>query len=182
MNRLRWGLLPLLILVVVTAVGCSSVDVSTDFDQNFDFAGIKSFAVVQTTSSGSGTPAGVDPLVVQRVQNSVRSVLTEKGLEEDTADKADILVVIHGGSQEQVEVDTGFGYGMWPGWETGGSTAYQYEEGTVVIDMVDGKAKHAIWRGTGEFVQGNNPMTQEQTTATVEKILGTFPPSQKKDS
>ena len=57
----------------------------------------------------------------------------------------------------------------------------QYEEGTLVIDFIDGGTRKLVWRGSGSKALSRNP-TPEDTTRTVDQatheILKQFPPGQ----
>lgn len=87
-------------------------------------------------------------------------------------------------------VDNGYGYGYgWPGagWNYGYNFApispepmldvQRYEEGTVVIDIVDPATKHLVWRGRGiRDISVTADETALKIRKTSEKILGSFPP------
>ena len=56
---------------------------------------------------------------------------------------------------------------------------YQYEEGTLVLDFVDGISKELIWRGvgTGEIDRYASPEQQDKgINEAIYKILRNFPP------
>ena len=60
----------------------------------------------------------------------------------------DFRVALHTGQQSKVRVtDYGYGYGVGR-WGGGGLDVYQYQEGTLILDVVDAKTKKLMWRGT----------------------------------
>ena len=80
-------------------------------------------------------------------------------------------------------VDCGYSYGHHRGW--GGRTidVYEYEEGKLVLDFVDTKAKKLIWQGSTTVVIDPDLTPQQRDkriTEAVAKILENFPPAQSK--
>ena len=63
----------------------------------------------------------------------------------------------------------------------GGSTyVSQYDEGTLVIDVVDMAKQELVWRGIGTGVLSENPSVEERTANinyAVTEILTQFPPT-----
>jgi hypothetical protein len=88
-----------------------------------------------------------NPFFVRELQNAVATQLTRIGLKEGSA-TADLSVHFHATVRERVdfyEADRRAGYD-----QTGyGATpqAYQYEEGTVLVDVSERAGKRVIWRG-----------------------------------
>jgi hypothetical protein len=179
-------LLPVVALIVLA--GCSSVTTNYDFDPEYDFNAYKTFQLYQ----GEGPPGDIltaNPLVKKRFEIATAAELKAKGYTEVEADP-DFVVVLHGGVKEQVQVTNWGGYGWYDPWwgPYGGRVdVNQYEEGTLVIDIVDmGKnkpdgEKELAWRGTGTKIIGNPPndaaKAQEQATQYVAAILSKFPPN-----
>jgi hypothetical protein len=176
--------LPVLSVVgsVLVLTACSSVDITSDYDPGFDFSTLNTFNVLQFKISSSD-PGGASMLVIQRVIESTKSELVYKGYTEASEDSADFLVVIHAGSQQQLQVDSGWGYGYWGGYGYGGwggygggGTAYTYEEGTLAYDIVQRADKRAIWHGQGTAIKSDQPPSQEKIDDAVSQILASFPP------
>ena len=71
-------------------------------------------------------------------------------------------------------------WGYYPIWQGGiGFYTSPVEEGTLVIDVVDPKTKHMIWRGTGEkqLVENDSPQDRiDRLERNVRKVLDPFPP------
>jgi len=106
-----------------------------------------------------------------------------KGLVQ-VADGGDIAIVAIKTSQTQRTLQTfydGFGGGWrWRGFgDFGDSTATEqdYQEGTLVIDLFDGKTKQLIWRGSTESVLSDKAEKNEKTlNKGVAKMFKNFPP------
>ena len=74
--------------------------------------------------------------------------------------------------------------GYWGGyWGPGGTSTYEYEEGSLILDFVDAKSKKLIWRGAAkaEVNRVNTPEKAEKLISeAVQEILKNFPPEPKK--
>src|SRR5262245_17982123 len=127
-------------------------DVKTDFDKDANFAAIKTFAVKIGTSWGN-------PLSEKRVTDEIQQTLTEKGWKAADAASADAIVVLHGATEKQHELNTFYsGGGMYGGygWRgmggmgmgTATTTTTEYTVGTLVVDIFDAKSKQLMFRGT----------------------------------
>ena len=106
-----------------------------------------------------------------------------KGLAQ-VADGGDIAIVAIKTSQTQRTLQT-FYYGFGGGWRWRGfgdfgdstTTEQDYQEGTLVIDLFDGKTKQLIWRGSTESVLSDKAEKNEKTlNKGVAKMFKNFPP------
>jgi hypothetical protein len=170
------------VLTLLTA--CSSIKVATDFDPTQDFDSYKTYKIYD------GDPIPNDalsqnPLIQKRVYSAIDEVLQSKGFTKVNTDDADIVVLAHAGVSEKMRVDNyggyrGYGwYDPWWGPYGGYSNVSYYEEGSLVIDVVDVKEKELSWRGVGTGTIGSNPSpeeAEEKTLLWVSKILEKFPP------
>jgi hypothetical protein len=115
-----------------------------------------------------------------RIEQAVDAVLEARGYRK-VEENPDFRVGWLGAIEEKVDVDTinsyrGYSRGPWGYPQT---YVREYEEGTVIIDIVDGRSGQLVWRGTGqaELSQSSNPeKRQERLQKVVEKILSRFPP------
>lgn len=95
------------------------------------------------------------------------------------------MVVAHAGVKEKTQVTDWGSYGWYnPWWGPYGGRVdvSQYQEGTLVIDIVDFQDKEMVWRGLGTAVlEGNsNPeKIQAKVDQYVSQILAKFPPAGK---
>lgn len=176
MNSLKF-LLSFLIIVALAA--CSTVSVSTDYDPEVDFSQYKTYRWYE------GKPVPGDelakaPLIQKRVMAGIDKALQEKGFEKTDSDAADIVIVIHAGIKDRMQITNYGSYGWYDPW-WGGYGGYtdvsHYEEGTLVIDIVDTNDKELVWRGLGTKTVGGTD--QEVVDNTVARILRDFPPMPK---
>lgn len=156
-------------LALVTAlVGCASAQVKTDFDQNANFSDYQTYSWMNTTRMSAMAQA---TLFDRRLRAAVESQLAAKGLKKaDGNGEADILIVYHAGVQDKLDVQQ-WGY-FGRRWDV-----REYQQGTLIVDVVDAKSMSLVWRGTaiGE-TNTSNPST-EKLNQTVQKMFERFPPT-----
>jgi len=162
-------------LIVLTA-GCSSISVNNDYDPGTDFSVYQTYAWIrqQTNVSGNAQQAQAQSsLVGKRIMNSVDKVLAEKGMR--MADDPQLLVVYHTGVQDKVQVtDWGYGYGRYGGWGYGGGgvDVYNYQQGTLIVDLVDAASKELVWRGTAQGALAESNPSPEQMQKKIDNVVG----------
>ncbi|RKY95650.1 MAG: DUF4136 domain-containing protein [Ignavibacteriae bacterium] len=180
--------------LILVFIGCSSVDVTTDHDPEIDFSKYKTYLWY-----GGEMPAddklNANPLVKKRVASSVENVLESKGFTKGADGQADMVVIIHAGSKERMQVTDfgyggygygGYGYGRygggWGGYG-GGTSVHYYEETTLIIDLIDVELEELVWRGSGTGTVKDYSDQQEMQEAidyVVATIMYDFPPLQEK--
>ena len=104
--------------------------------------------------------------------------MAAKGLQKVSSESADLLIHYHATIQQKIDVlasDAEYGYEV--GFE---SAVYEYEEGTLLIDIADARSKEIIWRGwSQENIEGvlDNPeeMAKRIERAT-QRMFEHFPP------
>ena len=163
----------------ILLVGCAPISTNFDYDASWDFESLKTYQLLTPP-----VDSAVNSLSRDRVTNAINSELIARGYNEVDTDP-DFQVAYHVGSQDKIQVsDWGYGYGgrgsyYGYGGRRSAVDVYQYQEGSLIVDIVDTDAHKLIWRGTARKVLDTNP-TPEQRTATVNaavaKILEDFPP------
>lgn len=183
-SRVLLGLL-LLVPFALALTGCETMQVGSDYDRAANFSTFHSFTWLPREQYGVS-----NPLVVERTEEAITSALEQKGYRYVTnAADADFAVDFTIGSHERVDVHTyprpyswpWYGYGRyWWGytyWGTGVDVT-RYREGTLAIDVFDGKTHRPVWHGWAK-----KPLSQkdiENSAAAirdaVDAILVKFPP------
>lgn len=168
MKRALW-LLPLALLVL-TASGCSSLYVHTDYDRAADFRGYRSYAWAPTRANEEGKTGRYD-LLDKRIRRAVDQELAAKGFAaRNRPADADVLVVYRLHTQERVRVYSGY-HSPWR------RSAYRYQEGALVLQIVDLASESVVWEGVGEgILEYHRSDSQEKVAEAVAKILAEFPP------
>jgi hypothetical protein len=168
--------------------GCSSTTtVDRDYDHSVDFSKYKTFAWFDHSQS-KHKPQHASQIVDVRIRRAIASDLEKKGFTEVPPESADILITYYGSSEEKIEIYNsgyGYGYGHWGGYwgmgyggygGYGGVTAYQYDVGTLIIDIVDASKNDLVWRGMLQKTLSKSDSSQEKINEHVARILLWFPP------
>lgn len=184
--------LQLVALLAVIVSGCGGLSVNRDWDPAFDFATHRTFAVLDHVG-GQELPELMD----NRVKNSIRSVLAEKGFREvsDTT-QADLAVGYQFTSENHTTystVNTGwsrYGYGGYRGWygpyggvgmTTTQTTEHRYEVGSLLIAIFDTSDRSMVYTATGSRTLDEEGRTPQEMEArihhAVDQILSEFPPN-----
>lgn len=188
---MRTAVLMAIGLTLVLLMGCSSLQVSTDYDPAADFSQYKTFG----WPTGDRPPEDAlakNPLIAKRVEYSIGEALKAKGFTMLEDGVPDIVIITHGGVQEKMQVtnySTGYyggyggyrGYGYYDPWYGGTRTDVSYyDEATLLVDFVDTSTKELVWRGVGTKIMGDtsNPeKVQANVDKAIDKILASYPPN-----
>jgi Domain of unknown function (DUF4136) len=156
------------LLIVMGVSPAVAQQVNADWDKKANFAGFKTYAWTQGT-----IPAGANPLMVQRAQSAVEAELSAIGLIKAEKD-SDVLVALHGATQEDVSLQ-GYGYPA----RFGGTTSVDVNRvlvGTLIVDIIDARAKGLVFRATASDTVSDNPQKNEKKIhKAVEKMFKKYP-------
>lgn len=177
--------LAVLVAAALVATGCSSISVKQDFDTQADFVVYKTYAWIQqpTTAIGSAKAAQqMNTLLDKRIKDAVNTQLAAKGMTL-VAENPDALVIYHTGIDNKIEVqDYGYTYPRYGygGWYGGGQVdVYEYNEGTLIVDLIDAKSDQLVWRGTATKVIDETASAQEREAnlnEVIGKLFAQYPP------
>ena len=166
-----------IILAGIITAGCSSLSVTQDYDTSYDFSKLKTFGFLPISEK-----ANIDQLNADRAGNAIKSNLTAKGY--TLSEQADFGVAIFFSKATKTDIQsTSYGYGYGYGWRGSGMgdvSVSQYDEGTLVLDIIDIKENKLVWRGTGVGTLKDNPTMEEKTARineAITQILAQFPPT-----
>ena len=168
----------LLLILAALFAACSSISTNFDYDEKADFSGLSSYDWIEPPEGSNHSP-----LVYNRVVNSVNEKLAARGYTRVT-EQPDFLVAAHLGSKNMLRV-VDWGYNYHPNYYYRGVGSRdlevrEYEEGSVVLDIIDGSTKELLWRGTARKTVDPDASPQQITKTVdeaVEKLLQSFPPS-----
>lgn len=170
------------LLALLFTTGCSTVEVSSDYDRGGRFSTYTSFDFIPP-------PENLNPLVWQRVQRAVEAELVAKGMTRDTASPT-LLVALQGRLSTETRIDTttmGYSYGGWGyyGGYGGGVTTATVREipiGTLIVDLVDAAEKRLVWQGTATDSLDPKASPEKKeflVKEAVHKMLAAYPPQVK---
>jgi hypothetical protein len=163
------------ILFLVSLGTALAQQVKTDFDHQANFSQYKTYSWQTIKPANSLWDA--------RIKSAIDAQLTAKGWTQVDSG-GDIAIVAIAMSHTERTLQT-FYDGMGGGWRWRGfggmgeatTTEQDYKEGTLVVDMYDGKTKQLIWRGRSENTVSNNAEKNEKNLDKgVAKMFKKFPP------
>jgi hypothetical protein len=170
-------------LLVALLAGCATIKVNVDYDPQADFSAYRTFALLPDPKT-TGNPRADNPLLHGRIKDSIRQQLALQGYV--LSESPQMLIGYHVSTEQRLDVrtvDSYYGYADWryggPGLMGTTTHVQQYEQGTLVIDVVDAVSNTLVWRGVGAARLRSNPTPEQQTQRVreaVAAILTRFPP------
>ncbi len=194
---MRKSFVSAVILAAVSALlfGCASgVSIDSDHKKGVDFAAFKTYQW-HDKSTAAKDYHGND-ILDGRIRMAVDNELQAKGFKLIDSGSSDFSVNYSVTTQEKTDIRSYDTYsGMSPGFAVGYGRGYyrygysmaynqpevrtiHYEEGTFVLDIVDGDDK-LVWRGSAEGRLKKNQTVEEKRQNikdVVAKVLMNFPP------
>ena len=193
------------IATAMTMSGCSSIDVESSYDGAADFHSLDSYA--WTAKAQSAAAAGGDETLAACVRKAVDNELAAQGFaKRASAQKPSFMVSYKIVLQDKAavrEVNDFYGdsrgsgapgeaeFGPNVGWRVGGKKGekwgrsdantyvYQYEQGSLVLEISDPASDRVIWWGTARTEIAEDPepaRTEKRVCEAVRKLLSSFPP------
>jgi len=169
------------LLAFLLAACAPMIQVRSDYDTTADFARLRTYRWLQTPSNAPRDPRIDNDLIQSRVRSAVNNELHARGYAEAT-DDPDFRVTYHVMVRDKWDVqsfpvDYGYGLGHWPA--ANDVRLAQYEEGTLMLDVIDSASNELIWRGSAQARIDPNRSPQERTeliNSAVHRMLERFPP------
>ncbi len=182
-----------LLMSVLLLFACSPMQITTDYDDSVLFADLKTYNWLPGRPLSTGNPViDTNSLLHKRIKNEINRWFQSHGYKLEPKDKSDFLVSYYVVTEQKTQISVlndyyGYprGWGYYGGYYDypgpGGSRTYvyEYEEGTLIIDIVNTKTHQLMWRGTaeGEVEELKTPEEKKARIAkVVQSILKKFPP------
>jgi len=190
---MKWMGVLLVVMSTLLFAGCSSQpSVETDHQADFDFSSLKTFEVAETKQNTQESIL-VSPFTLSHIHSALGGELAKRYQIAAAGAKPDFIVNYHVVIEEKLDPHSydslygyGYGYGYygrgyyrpWPyyGYGTG---VRVYNQGSLIIDIVDAKTGKPIWRGVSEKRLGRSMAPQQQReilSAAVTEVIAHFPP------
>ncbi|MEE8165677.1 MAG: DUF4136 domain-containing protein [Myxococcota bacterium] len=182
LSALRLGVLGLFLSL---AFGCHSIRVHTDWDPEISFMSLSRFAWLEPPEIEGANPFADNSLLRKRLRGALHEALAERGYRKvETPEEVNFLVTYSVILDERIRVDgsysTGYGgYGRHGfGHAYSNSRVRNYQESTLIIDLLDPKSQDLIWRGWGSGVVATRDRDRDgrRLNSGVRQILNAFPP------
>lgn len=165
----------LIALLCSLIAACSSgPKIRVDGDPSIDMGTYKTFTFFDHLATDKAT---YSTMITSRLKDATRRELTKRGLQED-ATAPQLLVNFGTNVETRTEVhsspSTGFyGYraGVYGAWGSYPQDVYttHYQQGTLVIDLVDAHKKQLVWQGLAEAHLTKKDI--ENPTATIDSVI-----------
>ena len=169
------------IIILLTSlllfIGCSTLNVSVDYDDSFNFNKQKSFVVKHKSKDGE------DTLTNDRIISSLEADLELKNYKKVSLEEADLIFVFHLNIENKSDIQTtyqmmGFGRYRYGGATISTTNTYNYTEGTLIVDALNPKNKKIVWRATAtaELKEKKTPKERTQyVNKIIKKLMSSFP-------
>jgi hypothetical protein len=161
-------------------INCSNqIRVRSDYDRDVNLTIYKKYAWLPYKEIESkNNPLLYNELTDKRIRKAVELQFQAKGIPFDE-ENPDFRVHYHIIVENRSSVSPapyGYNYSLY--WMRSQMYVYQYQEGTLIIDLMDAKNNNLIWRGWATEVLNNNypELTEKEIAESVYEILKGFPP------
>jgi hypothetical protein len=140
----------------------SHVEVSTIAAPGASFAGRSTFRILPPAQYRGSAPLGQnDPMLVNSItyralRDEIRRAFEARGYKY-SPETAEFEIAYYATAQQKLDINTFYyGYG-WRGFPRPYTDVYEYEEGTVLIDVIDPRTHELLWRGRGKAPVSTDP-------------------------
>jgi len=183
----------LLALFSLALSACSTIKVSTDYDQSADFSALKGFNWLPDSAKITEESAYLNNRIMDvRITKAIDKQLAAQGFKFSTT--ADFYINYSITSEKKTDIrsyDNYSGYGPSWGWGVGyghrgmSLSAHtetridEYQQGSLIIDVIDPTSLELIWRGIGSkrLPESTDAAEMDKLVANIVKnILEKFPP------
>lgn len=167
-------------LALVIVAGCATMNVSSHIERGVDFTDYVTYDWGPPDNLPVGDPRlDNNPFFNDYLQGAVEKQLKAKGFDRNASGAtADLLVHYHASVNQRLDVyraDQQYGY-CYGDCEP---QVVDFEQGTLVIDVVDAKTKKVVWRGwaqdTMTGIIDNQDRLQQQVDEGVTKMMQLLP-------
>ncbi len=179
-------LLNFLCLVFFFNQGCSQVMVSQDFDKSTVFSHYTTYKLLERNENQETDIRTNNPFLHDRFHSAIVSEFNQKGYR--YAENADIYVSYNYSISTKIQSNNfhssvGLGYGRYGRYGgigvRSGTDIYQYDQGMLIIDIINARNNTIIWRGKGTDMAATHPDPDKvtmQVSKIVAEVLKQFPP------
>ena len=179
---LRSGRLAVVALSALALAGCATMNVSSHVERGVDFAQYRTYDWGPADALPTGDPRlDNNPFFKDHLEGAVEKQLAIRKFERFerlASGTPDLLIHYHANISQRFEVngvDRSRGYC----YEDCEPKVYEYEQGTIVVDVVDARTNRVIWRGWAQQdmagVIDNQDRMERQITQAVTRMMERFP-------
>lgn len=172
------------LLAAFSAACGGGLRVTTDYDPEAAFDGYQTYKWAERTLEGQD-PRVYNDILARRIRSAIDAALEAKGYRE-VSGTPDFYVAWHGAIEGRMDVQAinhyyGYGWGWYyPGGMVQDTYVRNWDEGTLMIDIVDARGNNLVWRATGQAELDERPQSpevqQERLNEAAVEMLAGFPP------
>ena len=169
------------VLFLLVAGGCATTRYDWDFDPGIDFEAYQTFDWLAPPGTVVSDREAF-PLLTLRLKRAFEHELRAIGYEKVDEDP-DFLVAFHAAAGRRLTrtyfTAWGFRYPprRLPRWRTGVVIMDDYEEGSLILDIIDADTEELVWRGVATgFPFGGGTPDRARAEEAARAILEGFPP------
>jgi len=168
-------------LALSALAGCNGVKVWAEYDPTTDFSNLATYGWATISPKAPNDPQTENPILDARVRLALENELAARGFEPQTSGPPDFLVGYRAVIKEKVDVryvDDQWGYSYTYRARTSRKTVYEYEQGTLIVDVSLPDPKRLIWRAIArDEVYPGRPQEEgdRRLAEAVRKMFDQFP-------
>jgi len=179
----------LVIALLLSLTGCATIRISTQYNPKATFSDLKTYAWIVSPEGATGDPRLDNPKLHSEIRQAVERRLLAQGYEKKESGTPDFWVGYHAAIERKESVraiNESSGYAPAEGWRTGPigfdqpeTTVYEYEEGSLILDISNPATRKLLWRGSAQAKVDrytSDQKRQRRINTAVKKILSQFPP------
>ena len=169
------------VLALSALAGCNGVKVWAEYDPTTDFSNLTTYGWATVAPTAPNDPRTENPILDARVRLALENELAARGFQEQTSGPPDFLVGYRAVVKEKVDVryvDDQWGYSYTYRSRAPRRTVYEYEQGTLIVDVSLPDPRRLIWRGIAraEVYPGRPQEDGDRRLAeAVRKMFDQFP-------
>jgi len=165
---------------------CASVpEATTDYNPDFDFAGVKTIALKPVDRSAMSNMRMSD-MQIDRINAAITTELEKKGYQVvSDAAQADMWLTWNLVTEERTDVRTYNSMSYYNCWRCGPAVSdvsvSQYTLGTFIVDMIDPETTRSVWRSVIQSrikPEQDSKKAAERRRAAATAVFAQFPPGQ----
>ncbi len=166
-------------LAVLAIVGCATMNVSSHIERNANFAEYVTYDWGPPDNLPVGDPRlDNNPFFNDYLQGAIEKKMAAKGFERAVSGQPDLLIHYHASVTQRLDVyESDHRYGNCYG--DCQPQVVNFEQGTLVIDVVDSKTSKVVWRGWAQDAMNgiidNQDRLEKQVDEEVTKMMQLLP-------
>jgi len=167
------------VMAALVLTGCATMNVSSHIERNVNFADYVTYDWGPPDNLPVGDPRlDNNPFFNDYLQGAIEKQLARKGYAPGLGGTPDLLIHYHASVNQKLdvyEVDQSYGY-CYGNCE---AQIVDYEQGTIIIDIVDTKTNKVVWRGWAQDAMNgiidNQDRLEKQVDEGVTKMMMMLP-------